>query len=145
MRILVVDDDERVRNALTVFVESHDDFVLAGEAANGAQAVELCQRLQPDVVLMDLVMPIMDGATATGWIHESFPHIRIIILTNSLEMEPIEAALQAGASTFLPKSVSVKRLAETLRSAHRSSGSLLTLPQPMLRAGADQRRRQSAD
>ena len=133
MRVLIVDDDERVRNALAVYFEARDDFVMAGEARNGAEAIERCRQLQPDVVLLDLNMPVMDGVTATKRICSEFPHVRVVILTNGLEMERIHAALRAGARAYVIKSSNVEKLAEALHSTKRNQPRRLHIPEIVLR------------
>jgi DNA-binding NarL/FixJ family response regulator len=133
MRVLIVDDDERVRNALCIYFDARDDFVLAGEAANGMEAIEQCRQLQPDVILLDLNMPYMDGVTATQRIRSEFPHLPVVILTNGLDMDPIDAALRAGASSYVFKSSNVDKLAEALRSTHRGQHRILHVPRSVLK------------
>ena len=117
IQVLLVDDHRMVREGLAVFLQVADDLELAGEAEDGAEAVELCVRLQPDVVLMDLKMPRMDGATATRLITERFPGIRVIALTSFQEEGLVERALQAGAISYLLKNVTAEALGEAIRSA----------------------------
>lgn len=95
IKILIVDDHSVVRSGLGAFLQVFDDFELVGEAANGIEAVAACAAIQPDVVLMDLVMPEMDGAEATCAIRKSFPDIQVIVLTSFKEENLIESALQA--------------------------------------------------
>src|SRR6476620_863466 len=82
IRVLIVDDHAVVRSGLAAFLQVFDDLELVGEAANGQQALRLCEQVQPDVVLMDQVMPGMDGATATRAIRQQYPHIQVIALTS---------------------------------------------------------------
>lgn len=117
IQVLLVDDHRMVREGLAVFLQVADDLELAGEAEDGAEAVELCARLQPDVVLMDLKMPRMDGATATRLITERFPGIRVIALTSFQEEGLVERALHAGAISYLLKNVTAEALGEAIRSA----------------------------
>jgi NarL family two-component system response regulator LiaR len=117
VRILLVDDHAVVRSGLGAVLMSFDDMALAGEAANGEEAVRLCRALKPDVVLMDLMMPVMDGVTATRAIHESQPDIRIIALTSFGEKDLVEGALKAGATGYLLKTVSAAELIEAIRGA----------------------------
>ena len=117
IRILVVDDHRMVREGLSVFLEVSDDFELAGEAENGAEALELCERLSPDVVLMDLKMPEMDGVTATRLLRERHPETRVIALTSFEEEGLVQSALQAGAISYLLKNVSAEALGEAIRAA----------------------------
>ena len=118
IKIVIVDDHNVVRSGLGAFLQVFDDFELAGEASNGQEALELCATVQPDVVLMDLVMPVMDGAQATKLIRERFPSIQVIVLTSFKEDELVEGALKAGAIGYLLKNVSADELADAIRSAH---------------------------
>jgi len=117
VRVLIVDDHDMVRLGLTTFFDTCDDLEVVGEAKNGQEAVQLCEVLQPDVILMDVGMPIMDGVTATRLIVERYPHIRIIVLTNSMGAKRESKALEAGASLVLRKTVSVDHLASAIRDA----------------------------
>ena len=117
IRVIIVDDHKVVRSGLSAFLEVCDDFELVGEASNGKEAIDVCTRQNPDVVLMDLVMPEMDGAAATRAIREKLPHIQVIILTSFKEENLIEDALQAGAIGYLLKNVSADELAAAIRSA----------------------------
>lgn len=117
IRLLLVDDHAVVRSGLRAVIQSQDDMVLVGEAGDGAQAVRLCEQFKPDVVLMDLLMPGMDGVAATGVIHERWTDIRIIILTSFKEKELVDAALKAGALSYLLKNVSAQELLNAVRGA----------------------------
>jgi NarL family two-component system response regulator LiaR len=103
---------------------SHDDMSLAGEASNGEEAVKLCHSLKPQVVLMDLMMPVMDGVTATRTIHDRWPDIRIIALTSFGEKELVEEALKAGAMGYLLKTVSAAELIAAIRAVVAGKPSL---------------------
>ena len=103
IKILIVDDHPRVREALHVFLELWDDFEIIGEAANGTEAIQLSERLQPDVVLMDIIMPEVDGAKASVVIYQTSPEIRIILMTSSVDYDPIELVQRTGASAYLVK------------------------------------------
>lgn len=118
IRVLIVDDHDMVRSGLEVFLETCDDLELIGEASNGEQAIHLSTELQPDVVLMDLLMPGMDGVTATRTILKSCPNTKIIALTSFKEKELVHEALQAGAIGYLLKNVSIDELAKAIRAAH---------------------------
>ncbi len=117
IRVILVDDHDMVRRGLAVFLQAFDDLQLVGEAANGTEALHLCAECQPDVVLMDLIMPEMDGVTATRAIRQRHPDIRVIALTSFKDEELVEAALQAGAISYLLKNVSINELAEAIRAA----------------------------
>jgi NarL family two-component system response regulator LiaR len=114
---MLVDDHAMVRKGLTAFLKTKPDLLLVGEASNGQEALEMCERLQPDVILMDLVMPRMDGAAATCAIRERWPHVQVIALTSFQEKELVQEALQAGAISYLLKNVSVDDLADAIRAA----------------------------
>lgn len=118
IRVLIVDDHAMVRSGLEAFLLAYDDLMLVGEAADGAEAVSKCTTLNPDVVLMDLVMPEMDGVDAIRVIRERVPEIQVIALTSFPEDEWVHSALQAGAIGYLLKDVSAEQLAEAIRSAY---------------------------
>ncbi len=124
IRVLIVDDHEVVRQGLRTFLELHGDpqspaIEVVGEAANGVEAVEFCSRLQPDIVLLDLVMPEMDGVTATAKIIERDPQIRVIILTSFGEEDQVVPAIRAGAQGYLLKDISPDDLIQALYDAYR--------------------------
>jgi NarL family two-component system response regulator LiaR len=116
-RILLVDDHALVRKGLSMVLAVYDDFKVVGEASDGEEAVRLCEGLRPNVVLMDLLMPKMDGVSATKIIKERWPQIQIIALTSFDEKEYVEAALKAGASGYLLKNVSAEELARAIQGA----------------------------
>ena len=118
IRVLLVDDHAMVRTGLKQFLKGFDDLELAGEASNGAEAVDLCQQAAPDVVLMDLVMPEMDGSQATRLIRQLCPEVKVIALTSFQEQDMVEQTLQAGAIGYLLKNVSAEELAGAIRAAH---------------------------
>lgn len=118
IRVLVVDDQPVVRSGLAAFLSVYDDLMLVGEANDGAKAVNLCGQLRPDVVLMDLVMPHMDGAEATLAIRQHYPHIQVIALTSFKEDDLIKRVLEAGAIGYLLKNVSADELADAIYAAH---------------------------
>jgi len=124
IRVLLVDDHMMVRRGLATFLMVFDDLELAGEAADGKAAIQLCAQVKPDVVLMDLVMPEMDGATVTRAIRQQFPEIQVIALTSFKEEELVQNALQAGAIGYLLKDVSADDLAEAIRAAHAGRATL---------------------
>lgn len=117
IRILMVDDHAMMRIGLATFLDSFEDLELVGEASNGVEAVELSERLQPDVVLMDLVMPQMDGVEATKVILEARPETKVIALTSFEEAELVHGVLQAGAVGYLLKGISADKLAEAIHTA----------------------------
>jgi len=118
IRVLVVDDQPVVRSGLAAFLSVYDNLTLVGEANDGAKAVNLCGQLRPDVVLMDLIMPHMDGAEATLAIRKHYPHIQVIALTSFKEDDLIKRVLEAGAIGYLLKNVSADELADAICAAH---------------------------
>ena len=118
IRVMLVDDHAVVRSGLSAFLLAFDDLELVAEAGSGEEAVRLCERLGPDVVLMDLVMPGMDGAAASRAIRERCPQIQIIALTSFKEKELVQGALEAGAIGYLLKNVTADELADAIRAAH---------------------------
>jgi NarL family two-component system response regulator LiaR len=124
IRVMIVDDHAMVRTGLATYLEVADDLELAGLATNGQEAVELCEQFQPDVVLMDLVMPEMDGVTATRIIRERWPQVEIIALTSFQERKLVQDALEAGAISYLLKNVSMDELTEAVRAADAGRSTL---------------------
>jgi len=118
IKVMLVDDHAVVRSGLGAFLMVFDDLELVGEAGNGNEAVRLCERMQPDVVLMDMIMPEMDGAAATQVIRQRWPHIQVIALTSFKEEDLVQRVLQAGAIGYLLKNVGADELANAIRSAH---------------------------
>ena len=124
IRVMLVDDHTMVRRGLAAFLKVFDDLQLAGEAESGTAAIQLCGELLPDVVLMDMVMPDMDGATATRAIRQQFPQVQVIALTSFKEGDLVKNALQAGAIGYLLKDLSADELAQAIRAAHAGRATL---------------------
>ncbi len=118
IRVAVVDDHAVVRSGLRLFLLAFDDMELVGEASNGKKALALCEQVQPHVVLMDLVMPEMNGVEATQAIRERYPHVQVIALTSFPEEELVRQAMDAGAIAYLLKNTSASELAAAIRAAH---------------------------
>ena len=118
IKIVVVDDHAVVRGGLSKFLLVYPDLELVGEAESGTEAVHLCATLRPDVVLMDLKMPDMDGVAATRQILQQWPQIKVIALTSFAEQNLVQGALQAGAIGYLQKNVTGVELAAAIRSAY---------------------------
>jgi len=124
IRVMIVDDHTIVREGLTTLLEVHPELDLVGEATDGGNAIELCDQLTPDVILMDLMMPDVDGVTAIQTIMKSHPKTRILALTSFVENENVKAALEAGAVGYLLKNITAAELAEAIISAQIGKPSL---------------------
>jgi NarL family two-component system response regulator LiaR len=118
IRVVIVDDHDMVRRGLAAFLKAEADLELVGEARDGREALRVCEQLQPDIILMDLVMPEMSGAEATQSIRERCPEVQVIALTSFQERDLVQEALQAGAISYLLKNVSANELAEAIRAAY---------------------------
>jgi NarL family two-component system response regulator LiaR len=118
IRVMIVDDHAMVRKGLTAFLKSEPTLELVGEAHDGREAIECCEQLHPDVILMDLIMPELGGVAATRTIHQRWPNVQVIALTSFQEKELVQDALQAGAIGYLLKNVSGEELSEAIRQAH---------------------------
>ena len=124
IRVMLVDDHTMVRRGLATFLKVFEDLQLVGEAENGETAIQLCAEVLPDVILMDMVLPVMDGATATRAIRRQFPQVQVIVLTSFKEGELIKNALEAGAIGYLLKDVSADELVDAIRAAHAGRATL---------------------
>jgi NarL family two-component system response regulator LiaR len=124
IRVMIVDDHDMVRSGLGVFLEAFDDLELVGEAADGEEAIRLCAEVQPHVVLMDLVMPEMDGVAATRAIRQAYPTVQVIALTSFNDQDLVQGALQAGAVGYLLKNASIDELAAAIRAARAGKATL---------------------
>jgi len=118
IRVLLADDHLLVRRGLATLLLAFPDLLLVGEAHNGAEALELCATTHPDLVLMDLFMPEMDGVAATRAIRERYPHIQVIVMTSLNEYDYVQRALAAGAGGYLLKNAGADDLAAAIRVAH---------------------------
>lgn len=117
IRIVIVDDHAMLRKGLAVFLKSYADLKLVGEAMNGREALDVCRAKHPDIVLMDLMMPIMDGIAGTRLIRSEFPETQVIALTSFGEEKLIKDVLEAGAISYLFKKISAEDLAKAIRAA----------------------------
>jgi NarL family two-component system response regulator LiaR len=124
IRVMLVDDHTMVRRGLATFLKIFDDLELAGEAESGETAIQLCAEVLPDVILMDMVMPDMDGAAATRAIRQQFPQVQVIALTSFKEGDLVKNALEAGAIGYLLKDVSADELVHAIRAAHAGRATL---------------------
>jgi two-component system, NarL family, response regulator LiaR len=117
VRVLVADDNERVRLSLSVFFETVEDLIMVAEASNGQEAIDLCPQVRPDIIIMDLLMPVMDGVTATRLIREKYPQIKVVILTSASDESLIKSAMDAGAAGYLLKYATIDQIENALRKA----------------------------
>ena len=117
IKVMLVDDHNVVRSGLATFLRAYDDLELVGEAKNGLEAVNLCHKIKPDVILMDLMMPEMDGIAATQAILTDYPEIKIIAMTSFEEEQLVQGVLAAGAISYLIKNVTSDELAKAIRDA----------------------------
>jgi two-component system, NarL family, response regulator LiaR len=118
IRVLIVDDHAVVRTGLKVFLDLQPDMEVVGEAADGSEGVAMARRLEPDVVLMDLLMPNMDGVTAIGRIKAERPETEIVTMTSFIEEEKVTSALEAGASGYVLKDAEAEEVATAVRAAY---------------------------
>lgn len=124
IKVLIADDHPLVRHGIKTFLETHDDIYIVGEAENGREAIEICEKHLPDVVLMDVRMPGLNGIEATNHILKKRPNIKVIILTSFIDKELIENSLKAGASSYLLKNESGERIVRVIRDAYQGKSNL---------------------
>ena len=124
IRILIVDDHKVVRKGLRMFLAVDQEIEIVGEAANGSEALRLAQELEPDVVLMDLLMPVMDGIAATEAIRAKLPDVEVLALTSVLEDSAVYGAMRAGAIGYLLKDIDAKELCRAIKQAAAGQVSL---------------------
>jgi len=124
IKVMIVDDHKVVRSGLSAFLLAYDDLELVAEADNGEKAMAMCHQHQPDVILMDLVMPKMNGAQTTEAILKNCPEMKIIALTSFKDQELVESVLQAGAIGYLLKNVDADELANAIRQAYAGKPTL---------------------
>lgn len=121
VRILIVDDHEMVRRGMRSFLRTSDDLNVVGEASDGMEALEKCAMLEPDVIVMDIMMPQMDGVQATEAIRRQFPDVAIVALSSSSDVKTVKSVIKAGALSYLMKNVNTDQLADAIRYASRGS------------------------
>ena len=124
IRILLADDHDMVRQGLAVFLQAFPDMELVGEAADGIEAIARCEELHPDVVIMDVLMPDMDGIEATQHIRSKFPNIQVLMLSSSKEEDLIKSGIQAGAIGYVLKNIGVQEFAKAVRDAYHGQSTL---------------------
>jgi NarL family two-component system response regulator LiaR len=124
IRVVIVDDHPMVRQGLKTYLSTCLDITVVGEAGDGRQAVEVCASASPDVVLMDMMLPDLDGATVTGLVKEVCPACSVIVLTSFVETEMVQRALEAGAISYLLKDSGPEKLLDAIREAHVGRGTI---------------------
>lgn len=124
IRVMIVDDHDMVRKGLATFLKVQSDLNLVAEAKDGQHAIDMCEESQPDVILMDLIMPEMEGPEAIRIIRDRWPQIQIIALTSFHDKDLVQQAVQAGAISYLLKNVSMEDLAEAIRAANEGRTTL---------------------
>jgi two-component system, NarL family, response regulator LiaR len=126
--VMIVDDHARVRQGLRTFFSTCPDLRVVAEAANGEEALECCAQARPDVVVMDMMMPFMDGPTATGRIREACPDSQVIALSSFGDPDVVKRAMEAGAIAYVPKDSSPEMLVAAIRQAHLGRGAQARRP-----------------
>jgi NarL family two-component system response regulator LiaR len=121
---MIVDDHPVVRSGLKTMLQAFDDLIMVGEAASGPQTLTKCEEALPDVILMDMLMPGMDGVATTRAVLAQYPEVKIIILTSFAEEEMVQDALEAGATGYLLKNAPIDKLAEAIRSSYSGQPTL---------------------
>jgi len=127
IRILLADDHSITRNGLKTILSLYDDIVLVGEASNGMDAIKICKKTNPDIILMDLDMPILDGVSATGIIRKECPGVKVIALTSFTDKKLVKNAIKAGVSSYIVKNISPDELIKAIRSTFL--GKIILSPQ----------------
>lgn len=121
MKVLIVDDDGLVRDGLKIILELEKDFEVTGTASNGQEAIEMCKKEIPDLILMDIRMPIMDGVLCTKQIKKQFKDIKVVILTTFKDDEYIKEAIKSGAEGYILKNSSADSIVESLRAVYKGN------------------------
>jgi DNA-binding NarL/FixJ family response regulator len=142
IRVLIVDDHSVVRMGLRMFFDHQPDIEVVGEASDGSEGVAMARRLEPDVILMDLLMPNMDGITAIGRIKAELPLTEIVTMTSFIEEEKVTSALEAGASGYVLKDAEAEEVAAAVRAAYAGE---MHLDPAVARLLADRMRRKPAN
>jgi DNA-binding NarL/FixJ family response regulator len=121
LRILIVDDDDLIRDGLKMILDTEEGFSVVGTACNGEEAVRICRATEPDIILMDIRMPIMDGVQASKLIKEQFKNIKILLLTTFNDTEYIRSAIKYGAEGYVLKSNSTQSIIESIKTIYEGN------------------------
>jgi len=126
IKVIVADDHPLVRHGIKTVFEAYDDIEVVAEAENGKEAIEICEKYKPDIVIMDMVMPILDGAEATSQLIKKFPDIKVIALTSFNDKDLIKKSLKAGAVSFILKNITGAKLVKTIKDVYKGKYELST-------------------
>jgi NarL family two-component system response regulator LiaR len=140
IRVVLIDDHFTIHNIVSTLLKQTPDIALVGQGANGQEALDLCERVQPDIVLMDVVMPVLDGIEATARLSERFPSVKVLVLSSFQDHESVYAMLRNGAVGYLTKDTLSQDLAETIRTTFQGNmvfskdivEKLVSPPQPVV-------------
>jgi NarL family two-component system response regulator LiaR len=140
IRVILIDDHTQIHRAIDILLRPVADIILVAQGANGKDALYLCEQYQPDVVLMDVIMPVMDGIQATKILNERFPEIKVLVLSSFQDHESVYSMLRNGAVGYLTKSTLSKDLVETIRTTFQGKmvfssevgAHLVSKPQPLI-------------
>ena len=124
IKVMIVDDHPLVRHGIKTVFEAYDDIILVAEAENGKEAIEACGKYEPDIVLMDMMMPVLDGAEATKLIIKNWPDVKIIALTSFNDKDLIKKSLKAGAISYILKNISGAKLVKTIKDIYKGKFAL---------------------
>ena len=119
IRVMIVDDHPLVRHGIKTVFEAYDEILLVAEAENGKEAIEMCEKYRPDIVLMDMVMPVLNGSQATEEIIKRWPDIKVIALTSFNDKDLIKRCLKPGAISYILKNISGEKLIKTIKDAYK--------------------------
>jgi two-component system, NarL family, response regulator LiaR len=119
IKVMIVDDHPLVRHGIKTVFEAYDDILLVAEAENGREAIKMCDKYRPDVVLMDMIMPVLDGTVATEQIIKNWPDVKIIALTSFNDEDLIRKSLKAGAVSYILKNISGAKLVKTIKDVYK--------------------------
>ena len=124
IKVMVVDDHPLVRHGIKTVFEAYGDILLVAEAENGKEAIEMYEKYRPDIVLMDMIMPILDGAEATSRLIKKWPDVKIIALTSFDDKDLIKKSLKAGAISYILKNITGAKLIKTIKDAYKGKSAL---------------------
>lgn len=119
IKVMIADDHPLVRHGIKTVFEAYDDILLVAEAENGKEAIEMCEKYRPDIILMDIMMPVIDGVEATSQLIKRFPDIKVIALTSFNDKDLIKKSLKAGAVGFILKNITGAKLVKTIKNAYK--------------------------